>query len=103
MALDKARIRFRKGGALRLVSHHDLMRGFERLLRRADIPFRSTEGFHPQPRLVFALSLPLGQVGTNEVVELELTEELDPRRRPRPHEAAGPAGAGLPVVAAHLP
>ena len=37
------------------------MRAFERMLRRANLPFRSTEGFHPQPRMVFALSLPLGR------------------------------------------
>jgi radical SAM-linked protein len=78
MARDKVRIRFRKAGDLRLLSHHDLMRSFERMLRRAQLPFRSTEGFHPTPRLVFALSLPLGVIGHNEVVELELTEEIEP-------------------------
>src|SRR6266404_1803019 len=76
MALDKFRIRFRKVGDLRLLSHHDLMRTFERMLRRAGLPFRTTEGFHPKPRMVFALSLPLGVAGLDEVVELELTEEL---------------------------
>src|SRR5262245_17008747 len=78
MVVDKVRIRFRKGGDLRLVSHHDLMRAFERMLRRAALPFRSTSGFHPKPRLVFALSLPLGIVGCDEVAELELTEPVDP-------------------------
>ena len=75
---DKVRIRFRKGGDLRLLSHHDLMRTFERMLRRAALPFRRTQGFHPKPRLVFALSLPLGVVGCEEVVELELEEVLPP-------------------------
>jgi radical SAM-linked protein len=71
---DRLRVRFRKGGDLRLVSHHDLMRTFERLLRRASLPFSSTEGFHPKPRFVFALSLPLGIVGCEEVVEVELSQ-----------------------------
>jgi radical SAM-linked protein len=95
---DKVRIRFRKGGDLRLVSHHDLMQCFERMLRRAEIPFRSTQGFNPQPRLVFALSLPLGIVGGNEVVELELNEEVpadEVRRR-----LAFQAPAGLEILAA---
>src|SRR5262245_50258011 len=78
MAVDKLRIRFRKRGDLRFLSHHDLMRAFERMLRRAALPFRSTSGFHPKPRVVFALSLPLGVVGLDEVVELELTEEMPP-------------------------
>jgi radical SAM-linked protein len=76
MVRDKVRIRFRKDGALRLVSHHDLMRCFERMLRRAEIPFHCTQGFNPKPRLVFALSLALGIVGCDEIADLELDEEL---------------------------
>src|SRR4051812_33424929 len=78
VAADKVRIRFRKDGSLRLLSHHDLLRTFERLLRRADIPCHRTQGFNPHPRIVFALSLPLGVVGLREVVEIELSEVLDP-------------------------
>lgn len=78
MPLDKVRIRFRKSGDLRLVSHLDLMRSFERMLRRAALPFRMSQGFHPTPRLVLAQSLPLGFIGASEVAELELTEELEP-------------------------
>ncbi len=73
---DKVRIRFRKGDDLRLLSHHDLMRAFQRMLRRAALPVRQSKGFNPQPRLIFALSLPLGVIGCEEVVELELDEEL---------------------------
>jgi len=78
MLCDKVRIRFRKAGDLRLVSHHDLMRCWERMLRRADLPFHSTSGFNPKPRLIFAQSLGLGIVGCEEVAELELTAELPP-------------------------
>src|SRR5919112_1889803 len=77
MTGDKFRFRFSKSGTLRLVSHHDLMRCGERMLRRAAVPFKSTNGFHPTPRLVFALSLPLGVVGRDEGGELELTEPRD--------------------------
>lgn len=73
----KFRLRFRKHGDLRLVSHHDLMHCFARMLRRADLPVAHSQGFHPQPRLVFALSLALGIVGCREVVEVELTRPLD--------------------------
>jgi radical SAM-linked protein len=78
MFRDKVRIRFRKAGDLRLVSHHDLMRCFERMLRRAALPFHATEGFNPRPRLVFALSLPLGIVGASEIVDLELDDAVSP-------------------------
>lgn len=77
MVGDKLRFRFEKTGDLRFLSHHDLMRCAERMMRRANIPFKMTAGFHPAPRLVFALSLSLGIIGRNEVVELELTEPRD--------------------------
>ena len=70
---DKLRFRFAKTGALRLLGHQDLVRSVERLLRRAAVPFRQTQGFHPGPRLIFALSLPLGADALDDVVELELT------------------------------
>jgi radical SAM-linked protein len=89
---DKVRLRFRKGPSLRLLSHHDLMRTFERMLRRADLPYHRTQGFHPHPRLVFALSLPLGVVGCEEVAELELDEVLPLEELRRRLMAQAPAG-----------
>jgi radical SAM-linked protein len=77
---DKVRFRFAKTGPLRWLSHHDLMRTFERVLRRAGLPFRRTQGFNPHPRLVFALSLPLGCEGRAEVAELELDEVIPPEQ-----------------------
>lgn len=74
---EKLRFRFEKTGTLRLLSHHDLMRCFERMLRRTGLPFKSTNGFHPTPRIVFALSLPLGVEGLDEAVEIEFTQEMN--------------------------
>jgi radical SAM-linked protein len=95
MVRDKVRIRFRKGGDLRLVSHHDLMRCFERMLRRAALPFHSTSGFNPKPRLVFALSLALGIVGAEEVAELELDDEVPPDEVCRRLREQAPAGLDI--------
>jgi radical SAM-linked protein len=76
MVREKVRIRFSKTGNLRFISHHDLMRCFERMLRRAALPFHSSQGFNPRPRLVFALPLPLGMAGIHEAVDLELDEQV---------------------------
>jgi radical SAM-linked protein len=93
---DKMRIRFRKGGDLRLVSHHDLMHCVERMFRRAALPFHSTEGFNPKPRMAFALSLALGIIGCEEVLELELDGCLSPEEL---HERlARQAPAGLEIL-----
>jgi radical SAM-linked protein len=109
MAGDKIRLRFRKTGVLRLLSHLDLVRSTERMLRRADIPFRSTAGFHPTPRMVFALSLPLGADGLNEVLEVELTTPLDAedvRGRLNQQAAAGlefTSAVEIPLKASAVP
>src|SRR5438132_1580822 len=92
---SKVRIRFRKDGPLRFLSHHDLMRTFERMLRRADLPLRRSQGFHPKPRLVFALSLPLGVIGCEEVVELELDRALPPEEVRLRLVAQAPPGLGI--------
>lgn len=89
---DKLRFRFEKTGPLRLLSHHDLMRCFERILRRTSLPFKSTNGFHPTPRIVFALSLPLGILGLNEAVEIEFTQEVDSEECLAKLNAQCPAG-----------
>jgi radical SAM-linked protein len=92
MVHDKYRIRFRKVGDLRFISHHDLMRCFERMLRRAQLPFHSTSGFNPKPRLIFASPLPLGISGAAEVAELELDSSLDPEAIQERLSAQSPAG-----------
>ncbi len=74
----KVRLRFRKEGDLRLVSHRDLMKCFERMCRRAALPVATSHGYNPKPRIVFPLSLALGVVGLDEAVELELDGEHDP-------------------------
>ena len=89
---EKLRFRFEKTGPFRLLSHHDLMRCFERMLRRTALPFKSTGGFHPTPRIVFALSLSLGIEGMNECVEIEFLHEIDANEAFEKLAAQCPAG-----------
>ena len=95
---DKVRLRFQKSGDLRLLSHHDLMRCVERMMRRAEIPFKMTEGFHPTPRIVYGLSLALGVAGLNEVLEVELTEPLDAETVRQRLAATTPTGLSFHAV-----
>lgn len=71
------RIRFAKTGLLKWISHRDLARLWERLLRRADLKLSMTEGFHPKPRISFPSALALGVESHDEVVEIELAEPWD--------------------------
>lgn len=71
------RIRFAKTDLLRWISHRDLARLWERLLRRAELKLSMTEGFHPKPRVSFPSALALGVESLDEVVEIELAEPWD--------------------------
>jgi radical SAM-linked protein len=76
----RTRLRFRKTGTLRFISHHDLMRVFERAIRRAEIPIRMSQGFNPRPKMSFPTALALGIEGVDEVVDLELSHWIVPQK-----------------------
>ena len=90
--VTKVRLRFAKCGDLRLVSHRDIMRCLERMLRRARIPIALTQGFNPRPKMTFALALGLGIEGRSEVVDLELFEPLEPSELLFRLKSVAPAG-----------
>jgi len=77
MSRPRVRIRFRKQGDLRWISHRDLVRVFERLMRRAGLRLGMSEGFHPKARMMFPSALALGVEGLDEIMEFELAEPLE--------------------------
>ncbi len=96
--LQKVEFRFEKGGAVRFISHHDLMRAFQRAVRRAKLPVRLTEGFNPRPRIVFPVALEVGIAALDEVAELELTEWIQPNELLERLETNLPPGLHLLTV-----
>lgn len=78
MVRQRVRIRFSKQNDLRWIGHLDLVRCVERLFRRARVPLSMSEGFHPKPRMTFPAALAVGIEGTDEVLEVELSEPLGP-------------------------
>lgn len=70
------RMKFTKTGRAKYISHLDLMRCFQRCIRRAELPIAYSEGFHPHMQIVFAAALSLGFESDYEVIELGLSEEL---------------------------
>lgn len=71
MSFQRILFRFSKEGEARFLSHHDLIRLFERALRRAELPMRMTQGFNPHPRFAILSALPLGVEAADEPVEVE--------------------------------
>jgi radical SAM family uncharacterized protein/radical SAM-linked protein len=74
---QRLRVRLGKVGEMSLLSHLDMMRLFDRAVRRAAIPITFTGGFHPTPRISPANALSLGVSSSGEIVDFELTQTMD--------------------------
>ena len=70
--------RFKKGEALRFVSHLDVQRLFQRAFRRADIPLAYSQGFNPHPLLAFATALAVGYTSEAEWLDIKLERRIEP-------------------------
>ena len=67
------RTRFERHGATAYIGHLDLMKVFERALKRADLPLLYTQGYNPRPMLVFALPLGVGIETSGDYVDVSLS------------------------------
>lgn len=94
----RLRIRFRKEGDLRWISHRDLLRVFERLFRRAGWELSMTEGFHPKVRMNFPSALALGVLGLDEVMEVELVQPGEPGERTQELRNLAPPGLTIETI-----
>ncbi|MFM7559926.1 TIGR03960 family B12-binding radical SAM protein [Cylindrospermopsis raciborskii] len=75
--VQRLRVWFGKQDDMALVGHLDLMRLFDRVIRRAGLPIAFTGGFHPHPRIALASALSLGSTSSGEILDLELTQSMD--------------------------
>ena len=75
--VQRFRVWFGKLGDMALVSHLDLVRLFDRVVRRAALPISFTGGYHPGPRIAIANALSLGHTSSGEIVDFELTQQID--------------------------
>lgn len=74
--ITRIRIVYSKKGMLRFNGHLDMQRLWERALRRASLPVRYSQGFHPKARLNLASALPLGYISRCEVLDFWLDQPL---------------------------
>ncbi len=73
----KVRIKFRKYGVLKFIGHLDVMRFFQKMMRRAEIPIAFTGGYSPHMIMSFASPLGIGLTSDGEYVDIELSESID--------------------------
>ena len=74
----KIRIKFSKHGNTKYVGHLDIMRYFQKAMRRADIPIKYSEGFSPHQIMSFAAPLGLGIESDSEYLDIETNQDIDP-------------------------
>ena len=72
----KARIKFRKIGVMKFIGHLDIMRYFQKAIRRAEIPIAFTSGYSPHMIMSFANPLGVGLTSDGEYFDIELTESI---------------------------
>ena len=73
----RLRSRFYKKDDLVFISHLDLMRVFERAMRRANIPISYTQGFNPHPIMAFATALGIGVASEGEYIDIQIDKHIE--------------------------
>ena len=69
-------IKFSKGEVIKFISHLDLMRTIQRIIRRSGVPIEYSKGFNPHMALSLAQPLSVGVYSDGEYMDIVLTEEM---------------------------
>ena len=70
----KIRIKFRKYGIMKFIGHLDVMRYFQKAIRRSEVNIRYSEGFSPHQIMSFAAPLGVGITSKGEYVDIEVLD-----------------------------
>lgn len=73
------RLRFAKYGVVKFIGHLDVVRYFQKAVRRAGIDVKYSEGFHPHQMMTFTPPIGVGITSDAEYLELELSHPLEDR------------------------
>ncbi len=72
----KVRIKFRKYGVMKFIGHLDIMRYFQKAMRRANIPMKYSQGFTPHMIMSFANPLGVGLTSDGEYFDIETSANI---------------------------
>ena len=72
----KIRIKFRKWGSMKFIGHLDMMRYFQKAIRRANIDICYSEGFCPHQIMSFAAPLGVGITSDGEYFDIEVNSSF---------------------------
>lgn len=68
----RIRIKFRKYGVMKFIGHLDIMRYFQKCMRRGNIDIAYSEGFSPHQIMSFAAPLGVGITSDGEYLDIEV-------------------------------
>lgn len=68
----KIRIKFSKTGSMKFIGHLDMMRYFQKAIRRAEIDIAYSSGFSPHQIMSFAAPLSVGHTSSGEYFDIEV-------------------------------
>jgi radical SAM-linked protein len=97
---QRLRLTFAKKSDIKYISHLDLALLWERALRRAWLPLGYSQGFNPRPKIQIASGLPLGTSGAAEMLDMLLTEPVNPAEALERIRLTLPLGVALHSVEA---
>jgi radical SAM-linked protein len=93
--MQRLRFEFKRGPELKYLSHLDLLRLWERAIRRAGVPLAYSEGFTPHPRLSLAAPLPVGMTAGAELADIWLSVWKPPAEVAERLRGSLPPGLGV--------
>ena len=76
--MQRLRILFSRGEEVKFISHLDIIRLWQRVLHRAEIPLAYSEGFNPHPRISLAVPLSIGVTSEAELMDVFCTGWVSP-------------------------
>ena len=72
----KVRVKFSKTGSMKFIGHLDVMRYFQKAIRRSEIDILYSQGFNPHQLISFAAPLGVGITSDGEYMDMELKSSL---------------------------
>ena len=98
---ERLRLRYKKTGSAKYISHLDLMATIRRALIRAGIELRYSEGFNPHPYISVALPLPVGCGSVCELMDVRVSPGQ--QRADIPELVSSELPAGIEITEAYMP
>ena len=90
--MDKLRLAYSQTGRARWISHLDAMRTLQRIMLRAGVPIKYSEGYNPHALISILMPLSVGTESLCQLADIRVREDVDPAALPERLTAVSPEG-----------